>query len=370
MPLESIACTNCGSTDVQEVKPSTYFCRHCETVFKHLDPTRVTIDHTPSFCKHGNPVEVQCQICKAGMCRDQCDIGPEIDMSREAKFMTGQRIPTAGFGYFYMDGGGAGSTARGEGPFLPERKLAASLQLKYGELHHFCYDCMIAAVPATADYITSGELCNWPACVTKAAAQCSCCGSAFCADCMTDECLVGIYGIEHGTYQDLESGQWLRWKAPLPEILIQLSESSAAKQRLDPVPCRVEWRVPQGLCYPCAREKGYEAAETARRICEHDYAGRLVKFEGERSVPAFWVPAATRMTRNGQLKETLKARKTAWSYAAEIGHRLQDSMAADGKCRRTKLATESSWTPQTLYVILDDRGHVQPSAVPPGDAAR
>lgn len=370
MPLESIACTNCGSTDVQEVKPSTYFCRHCETVFKYLDPTRVTVDHTPSFCKHGNPVEVQCQICKAGMCKEQCDIGPEIDMSREANFMTGRWIPTAGFGYFYLDGGSAGTTVRGKGPFLHERKLAASLQLKHGELHHFCYDCMIAAVPATADYIASGELCNWPSCVNKSAGSCSCCGNAFCADCMTDSCLVGPYGIERNNYNDLESGQWLRWMAPLPEIRIQLSESSAAKQRIDPVPSRVEWRVPQGLCYPCARERGYEAAETARRICEQDYIGRLVKFEGESSAPTFWVPAATRMTRNGQYKETLKARRTAGSYVTEISHRLPNLVVADGNCRRTNLPTESSWAPQTLYVILDDRGHVQPAAVSPEGTAR
>lgn len=354
MPLESIACTNCGSTDVQEVKPGTFFCRHCETVFKYLDPTRVTVDHTPSFCKHGNLVEVQCQICKAGMCRDQCDIGPEIDMSRGPNFMTGRWIPTAGFGYFYMDGGSVGATARGKGPFLPERKIAASLQLKHGELHHFCYDCIIAAVPATADYIASGELCNWPSCVSKSAGSCSCCGSAFCADCMTDDCLVGIHAMERGTYQDLESGQWLRWRAPLPKI----------------IDWAVRWRVPRGLCYACAREKGHEAAEIAMRICEQDYVGRLVKAEGESSVPTFSVPEVARLTRHGKFKEWERARKAAGSYVAEISDRLQNLVVVDGNCRRTKLATELSWTPHTLYVILDDRGHVQPSAVPPEDAAR
>jgi ribosomal protein L37AE/L43A len=41
--LESITCTHCGSSEVQEVKPHTYFCSHCEGVFKHIDPTQVTV---------------------------------------------------------------------------------------------------------------------------------------------------------------------------------------------------------------------------------------------------------------------------------------------------------------------------------------
>jgi hypothetical protein len=75
MPLEAISCTGCGSADVQEVKPSTYFCNHCETVFKHIDPTRVNVSHTPGFCDcgSGRPVKSQCQLCTNALCRD-CDM--------------------------------------------------------------------------------------------------------------------------------------------------------------------------------------------------------------------------------------------------------------------------------------------------------
>src|ERR1039457_3201760 len=38
MPLESITCTSCGATDVQEVKADTYFCNHCEGVFRYARP--------------------------------------------------------------------------------------------------------------------------------------------------------------------------------------------------------------------------------------------------------------------------------------------------------------------------------------------
>ncbi len=51
MTLEAINCTHCGSGDVQQVKPDTYFCNHCESISKHVDPSKVTT--TPSFCAVG-----------------------------------------------------------------------------------------------------------------------------------------------------------------------------------------------------------------------------------------------------------------------------------------------------------------------------
>jgi hypothetical protein len=68
MPLEAINCTNCGSSDVKEVKAGTYFCDHCETVFKHIDPTRVTVQR--EFCECGRAVECQCRICHQGLCQE------------------------------------------------------------------------------------------------------------------------------------------------------------------------------------------------------------------------------------------------------------------------------------------------------------
>jgi len=40
MPFQSISCTNCGSGNIQEVKPDTYFCNHCEGVFKYAAVSR------------------------------------------------------------------------------------------------------------------------------------------------------------------------------------------------------------------------------------------------------------------------------------------------------------------------------------------
>jgi hypothetical protein len=40
MPFESLSCSRCGSGDVQEVKPETYFCNHCDNVFRYVRPSR------------------------------------------------------------------------------------------------------------------------------------------------------------------------------------------------------------------------------------------------------------------------------------------------------------------------------------------
>jgi hypothetical protein len=36
MPVETIKCKECGSTDVTEFRPDSFICGHCESVFKHL----------------------------------------------------------------------------------------------------------------------------------------------------------------------------------------------------------------------------------------------------------------------------------------------------------------------------------------------
>jgi hypothetical protein len=43
MPTETLICQQCGSADVQEVKPNTYFCNHCDAVFKHVTPSSTAV---------------------------------------------------------------------------------------------------------------------------------------------------------------------------------------------------------------------------------------------------------------------------------------------------------------------------------------
>ena len=51
MALESVVCTHCGSGDVKEVKTNTFFCDHCESLFKYNDPSRVAV--VPLFAPVG-----------------------------------------------------------------------------------------------------------------------------------------------------------------------------------------------------------------------------------------------------------------------------------------------------------------------------
>ncbi len=67
MVLQSLSCTGCGSTEVQEVKPDTYFCHHCETVFKYVPP----VMQGPAPCdvvECGVGAIGQCYRCKRPFC--------------------------------------------------------------------------------------------------------------------------------------------------------------------------------------------------------------------------------------------------------------------------------------------------------------
>jgi hypothetical protein len=101
MPLEALACTQCGSADVKEVKPSTYFCNHCDTVFKQVDPGKVSVAVAPSFCLCGNPVTAQCQICHVStMCFGGCNATSSwLHPWPERSHWVNICFPTVGFGY-------------------------------------------------------------------------------------------------------------------------------------------------------------------------------------------------------------------------------------------------------------------------------
>jgi hypothetical protein len=73
MPVETIKCRECGSGEVTEYKPGSYVCAHCDAVFKHLDPTRLTVAHDPVFCTCGNQIAYECGYCGGRIC-EECDV--------------------------------------------------------------------------------------------------------------------------------------------------------------------------------------------------------------------------------------------------------------------------------------------------------
>jgi hypothetical protein len=72
MPFESLSCPSCGSGDAQEVKPETYFCNHCDNVFKHVSPRQsggtggCELPVTGQSC--GVPAIGRCGTCSRAYC--------------------------------------------------------------------------------------------------------------------------------------------------------------------------------------------------------------------------------------------------------------------------------------------------------------
>jgi hypothetical protein len=66
MALQALSCTNCGSRDVIEVKPGTYFCNHCDTVFKYF----ASGEGSFSVCACGIVAKARCPCCRAAICPD------------------------------------------------------------------------------------------------------------------------------------------------------------------------------------------------------------------------------------------------------------------------------------------------------------
>jgi len=209
MPVEAITCTGCGSGDVQEVKPDTYFCNHCESVFKYLDPTKLTVENAPAFCSCGNKIEVQCNICHKGIC-NACD----FRQPRQFNWLWMYRpdwIPVYGGGYgyygsFFRAGAGTGTigvfVARNNSEipspsapvhgardepiwlWLPILKVLESFAARSMLPNHVCVKCIEAEVAATAELLKSGRVCLTPDCDQPAVRRCRCCEYWFCEQCL------------------------------------------------------------------------------------------------------------------------------------------------------------------------------------------
>ncbi len=72
MPFESLSCQRCGSPNIQEVKPETYFCNHCDNVFKYVSPKGAgsaggcELPTGGKFC--GVPAVGHCNTCGRAFC--------------------------------------------------------------------------------------------------------------------------------------------------------------------------------------------------------------------------------------------------------------------------------------------------------------
>jgi hypothetical protein len=185
MPLEAVACTSCGSTEVSEYKPGSYVCEHCDTVFKHVDPSKVTLQR--EFCACGQVVTAQCCICEKGLCRTHA----EIDRSTILQW-----IPTSLPAY---DGSGSvvpftHAAPPGDGYWIgadPSVVFSHTAErLGTGVICQDCYDARQAEViqeladGGACDELAArkiaGEVCAEPMCTGPADLECHCCRLKWC----------------------------------------------------------------------------------------------------------------------------------------------------------------------------------------------
>lgn len=256
---------------------------------------------------------------------------PEYRVWQEDEWL---RSDSAGLGYALADV--ADADGRGvTGLVMPLQKLGAVLRRRHGRLGHACADCMIGAAPEAADLITAAEVCESPFCERKPEDACRCCAAAFCRGCLAS----GGYATpgpacDHGT-----------WPAVYSQAAGQAGEAD--------VPYRMAGRLSEdGVCVLCREERTHALRMEAARVFEQEYMVRLARVAGPDGEPAFAVPAASRLTSGGRLKETRQSREAARGYAAEIARRAAVAVAA-GPCRRSRtLAADGRYAPHTGYVLV------------------
>jgi hypothetical protein len=310
MPVEAITCTGCGSGDVQEVKPDTYFCNHCESVFKYLDPTKLTVENAPAFCSCGNKIEVQCNICHKGICRE-CDMTSKPN--REV----------------YL---------RGDGYRVPVVRVLFEFVSRVGTLHHVCAVCLISEIPATLEFFRSAKVCSSTFCVSPAVASCRCCKYFFCRSCFNSQPHVYSTIISKGIPPD--------------------------DYHCEVVGCDLEGDV----CNVCVEEARADVTPWLHKICETEYRGRLepgpfdsfrvpytAYFAGWQAYPGRHYKKGLELEKRHRAEEA-RVEAITTRYAAELAQRLKArELPISGSCSRRRVPDVSNTEAQMFpWLIWDD----------------
>jgi hypothetical protein len=230
MPVETIKCQECGSAEVTEYKAGSYVCSHCDAIFKHVDPTRVTV--APAFCTCGNRIVFRCDLCQSGLC-GECDVKRLDFVSLPMTFVHMQ-----GFGYLlrrtetcYSIGKNRwvhefAATQRVFGPVLSAVELLWALPERGESAPHLCWGCVVATAPIVVDAVSRGTICEAPTCIRTPDNHCRCCNAALCDYHMDSGGGVGGGGDSpYIRYPDVcpncryEHMQRVRDAHPIPEVL-------------------------------------------------------------------------------------------------------------------------------------------------------
>jgi hypothetical protein len=340
--LGPLKCSVCGSADLQQVKPETYFCNHCESVSKLVDPARVTVE--PAFCAHGDPITARCQVCGTGLCAEACEMVRQGAARKD-------KVATVGFGYLKVEKSPDSDVVPAPiGPFLTRGKLLDSLAITSGQApRHVCEVCLLDAVPGTAEHLASGALCRDPWCMYGGSplGACTCCGGAFCDQSVR----LGM------PYEWRNHGGVVACDARV-SFAYSLEDSVVEETRIG-----VKALVPLGngrFCLPCKYERAQRVTEQGREIALRTYGPVLPRKSDTGTNPDTWVVFQVPVAKKGGWRrqaERDRALGLAKQYAAELGASISRSLVG---CQRREQFHQRpryrSWVDYTArYVFLDER---------------
>lgn len=185
VPIESITCRSCGSTDVQVVKPSTYFCNNCESVFRDVASTPVRVPEQTTFCGCGNPVAYRCWRCQTSMCEEH-----DAYYGLHIGTMSGRYVTVSAGGYSLgveesLDLVVDGSRRVAQSALTAVMPLEKIVAVAYGTHDgvatlHSCWPCAKDHGEQLAEMLREGTMCAMPYCDGGVAGRCDCCRLAFC----------------------------------------------------------------------------------------------------------------------------------------------------------------------------------------------
>jgi hypothetical protein len=351
MSFEGIVCPVCqADKDFTQVEPDTYYCSFHKGLFKYVDPRRLTVKVEGDYCRCGNLVQSQCQLCEAPLC-DECDIITIVWSygTKEVRGRSGIAVRWPDFGYLckiyrltVVDNGRIVSKEVSDpsdfGPILLSDEILPSLTRAHGPLRHLCPPCLTAAAPIAASDIASGATCEVPGCGFAGESRCPCCGCAFCQAHVANSLsyqhkfpfVGGIGAIIIGPvprYGDKSDWDWMKeWRVEVP--------------------------APLGFCGMCAEESFVAARELFEWICKASPQLNELSMGG---FPIFGVQADGFGRRS---RDANSDRRRQWHdmVNAELG-KIRYPVAA---CRRGRVFTSleakrQTWMPNShRYVLVRD----------------
>jgi hypothetical protein len=324
MPLESISCTGCGSTEVKEVKSNTYFCEHCEGVFKFIDSSRITVEERPSSCECGNLIQFYCQKCyTTGLC-SECNFGESQ--------VFGLWLDTTDLKVGFRSSAGS-SESSAEVLSINSKKLRSH--------QHECTSCLKERAREIVGLLASGELCMDSQCQTRSYSRCRCCNGAYCKECLGEKLYPSLCFVR------LERGSLRSVDGDLIEIgddhLGLITHGSYKYRDFDEGNSYPIFR-PRDLCVHCA--KHYRSRYLELRAQYHP------DLEIGYCLETFHVPRTDRLPR-GMTKKRQKADRDRMEATARL---IAETCASDINARLEVLVGTTPCQCQRPYEVVDRRG--------------